>query len=151
MADEPKVETQPDAETSRRRSLPGLFGTEAEFLSAIVDLALWLGWWSHHDRPAMRADGRWLTPVQGVPGFPDLVLGSSRRDRSSFAVECKTSRGTLTSAQSKWLTALRRGDGLAFVWRPADWTNGAIEAFLSFETDAEARRFAADRETWWQI
>jgi len=71
--------------------------TEREFQQAVVQLARLMGWRVHHTRPALTQRGRWLTPIQGDAGFPDLVLcrpprlilaelkraGASRRPRNA--------------------------------------------------------------------
>jgi hypothetical protein len=48
--------------------------TERDFQRAVVELARLMGWRVHHTRPALTQRGRWLTPIQGDAGFPDLVL-----------------------------------------------------------------------------
>jgi len=47
--------------------------TEQQLLDAIVQAAKLHGWMVAHFRPALTAKG-WRTPMQGDPGFPDLVL-----------------------------------------------------------------------------
>ena len=107
--------------------------TETEFKTKVIDLAHARGWLVHHDRPARQGEG-WATPIEGDPGFPDLVLV---RDQSVIIVELKTTKGVLLDAQRKWLAALT-GDGsgrsprrsawvddghglLVDTWRPEDW------------------------------
>lgn len=95
--------------------------TEDQFLTRIIDAAQLLGWHVHHCRPARTADGRWRTPVQGNPGFPDLVLA---RNGVVIIAEVKTDRGRLTEDQRGWLDALH---DTARVWRPAGWEQILIE------------------------
>ena len=112
--------------------------TEAELLAAIIDAAHTFGWLVHHCRPAQRADGKWMTPIQGHAGFPDAVL--TRRGRLVF-VEAKREKGELTPDQQMWFDALshvphHRPDSVSepwvqvFVWRPSDWLSGEIETVL---------------------
>lgn len=106
--------------------------TENQFQEKVVALAQARGWLVHHTRPARWADGSWSTPLQGDPGFPDLVC--ARRGRLIVA-ELKSERGLLTSSQRGWLRGLtgltheywatptetRAGVVLVAVWRPSDW------------------------------
>ena len=116
--------------------------TESEFQTKIIDLAHARGWLAHHTRPARKRDGSWSTPIEGDPGFPDLVL--SRSGRVIFA-EVKTENGKLIDAQVEWLSALCgepwRGNILThrfayehathevYVWRPSDMAK--IEELLA--------------------
>jgi hypothetical protein len=49
-------------------SLPQM--SEAELQQNVIDMAHVFGWLVHAERPAMRADGTWRTPIQGDKGFP---------------------------------------------------------------------------------
>jgi hypothetical protein len=92
---------------------------EKEFQQAVIDLARLMGWRVHHTRPALTQLGRWLTPLQGDAGFPDLVL--CRPPRVIFA-ELKRAGGRLTPAQRGWLEALQACAGVeCYLWTPADW------------------------------
>jgi len=100
--------------------------TEAELLAAVIETARVLGWRTAHFRAARRAHG-WSTPLQGdAAGFVDLVLVRER----IVAVELKTERGRLRPEQESWLEALERAGAEVHIWRPTDWTTGAIEACL---------------------
>jgi VRR-NUC domain-containing protein len=91
--------------------------SEASFQIRVVEVARMYGWLVHHTRPALRQSGGYSTPIQGVPGFPDLCL--ARRGRV-LMVELKTELGKLSEFQERWLEALS-GDGAeVFVWRPSD-------------------------------
>ena len=93
--------------------------TEREFQQAVVQLARLMGWRVHHTRPALTQRGRWLTPIQGDAGFPDLVL--CRPPRLILA-ELKRVGGKLTTEQQAWLDALRACAGVeCYLWTPADW------------------------------
>ena len=87
--------------------------TEAEFQEMVIARARARGWLVHHVRPCQRRDGSWTTPVQGHPGFPDLVLA---RPGTVLFRELKTPSGRLTPAQANWLDVLG-GE----VWRPQDF------------------------------
>lgn len=106
--------------------------TEAELQSVVIELAQLKGWLVHHDRPARTAKG-WRTPIQGTPGFPDLVL--ARNGRVIFA-ELKSERGAMRGDQLRWMRELavedvRGADVELEVWRPEDWRNGTIEEALA--------------------
>jgi len=111
--------------------------TEAELQKAVVDTAHLFGWRCAHFRPALTQSGRWVTPVAADgKGFPDLVLVSST---TVAFIELKGTRGRESDEQKEWLSALTRVAGSAAngrvplhvdVWKPADWTSGAIEEFL---------------------
>ena len=45
-------------------------------------------------------------------------------------VELKDRHGRLSDAQRRWLAALERAGQDVYVWRPADWASGTIEATL---------------------
>ena len=95
---------------------------EKEFQRAVIDLARLTGWRVHHTRPALTRRGRWLTPIQGDAGFPDLVL--CRGGRVIFA-ELKRVGRKPTAEQQAWLDALHACAGVeVYLWTPADW--GAI-------------------------
>jgi hypothetical protein len=92
---------------------------EREFQQAVVQLARLMGWRVHHTRPALTQRGRWLTPIQGDAGFPDLVL--CRPPRLVIA-ELKRVRGKPTPAQHGWLEALQACAGVeVYLWTPDDW------------------------------
>lgn len=118
--------------------------SEDEFQSQVLECAAINGWRLIHHRPARTVDG-WRTPMQGDPGFPDLVL--ARAGVVLFA-ELKREDGRLTPDQAKWLaeingygadnhSVLIRATMLEFgldavsatssrvtaamEWRPSDW------------------------------
>lgn len=101
---------------------------ESQLQRAILDLALLLGWRAMHQQPAMRKDGSWVTAIQGHPGWPDLAL---LRPPRFILAELKSVKGALTHDQGLWLNGLKLVPGIeTFVWRPEDWTSGAIEDVL---------------------
>jgi len=88
--------------------------TEAQFTTAVIQLAKYRGWSVTHFRPAKTERG-WRTALQGDAGFPDLVL--SRRGRTIIA-ELKTETGRLTDGQRRWADQI--GPALYRLWRPSD-------------------------------
>jgi hypothetical protein len=104
--------------------------SERQLLDMVVELALRLGWLVHHDLPALNERGRWRTAIQGVAGFPDLVL--VRPPRVVFA-ELKRESGNTTQLQERWLDALSSCPVEVYVWRPRHWLDGTIERVLSGE------------------
>ena len=94
--------------------------SEAEFTAQCLQLAHLRGWLTMHERPALRKDGRWMTPAAGDgAGWPDLVL--CRPPRLIIA-ELKAEHGRVAPLQQRWLDALGACNGVEVcVWRPADW------------------------------
>lgn len=88
---------------------------ETQFQDAVIQAAQAAGWLVMHTRPAMDSRGHWSTPLQGNPGFPDLVLA---RAGVVLIRELKTTTGELFPAQQRWGAEL--GD-LWGVWTPNDW------------------------------
>lgn len=100
--------------------------SEADFQRLLVELARLRGWKVQHTRPAQNSRGRWSTPIQGDPGFPDLVLA---RDGVVILLELKSEKGRLSAVQREWLEALGWSDETPHtntrlavkVARPSDW------------------------------
>jgi hypothetical protein len=90
---------------------------EAAWQQTIIDLATLYRWRIHHCRPALRASGRYSTPIQGHAGFPDLVL--AKAGRVIFA-ELKTNAAAskLTAEQAAWRDVLLAAGAEWFCWRP---------------------------------
>jgi hypothetical protein len=108
--------------------------SEAQLQKAVIELAQLLGWRVAHFRPAMTQSGRWVTAVQGNgKGFPDLVLA---KNGYVLFVELKSAKGRLSAEQEEWLEVLPPED--TYVWRPEQWTSGAIERVLRAYTRAAA-------------
>lgn len=95
--------------------------TEQQCQSTIVQAARLAGWMVHAERPAQRGNGRWMTALQGDPGFPDLVLV---RGETLLFCELKRRPNKVEPAQQKWLDALEAAWGEVEVcWVPEemDW------------------------------
>lgn len=92
-------------------------GSEKQLMASIVAFATLHGWWSYHTYDSRRS----------AAGFPDLVL--LRRSRMIFA-EIKGEKGRLSTAQAECLEALRTAGAETYIWRPADWHSGEVEAVL---------------------
>ena len=93
--------------------------TEREFQRAVVELARLTGWRVFHARPALTRRGRWLTPIQGDAGFPDLLLCRPPR---LIVAELKRNGARPTPQQQGWLDALSACAGVeCYLWTPADW------------------------------
>ena len=92
--------------------------TEKEWQARVVDLAKVMGWRFAHFRPAQTARG-WRTAMEGMPGFPDLVL--VRAGRVIFA-ELKAGKNKPGPEQVEWINQLAAVPGVdAYVWWPQDW------------------------------
>lgn len=83
----------------------------------ILDLARLYGWQRiAHFRPARTARG-WRTPLEGDPGFPDLVL---IRDGQLLVREVKSGSGRLTHEQMAWLAGFCEAGVDAGTWHTGD-------------------------------
>ena len=91
--------------------------SEASFTAQVIEQARWRGWLCHHCRPAQDRSGRWKTPIQGDPGFPDVLC--LRQDRVVLA-ELKAMRGKVTPAQEEWLKQANRAVVESYLWKPSD-------------------------------
>jgi hypothetical protein len=90
---------------------------EAQWQSQVVQLAQTFGWLVQHTRPAKVGD-KWMTPITGDVGFPDLVLAHPQR--GVLFAELKTARGRLSEPQRDWARVLRAGGAECHLWRPDD-------------------------------
>ncbi len=104
--------------------------TEAQFQTKVINLARARSWRVHHTRPARKSDGSWSTPIQGDPGFPDLVLA---RDGRVMFVELKAPSGRISQNQREWLVALGASDTGWNVSNPLRMTATADGSALSVE------------------
>lgn len=116
--------------TASRRRGPDTFlsgplpVSEEDFQRWVIDVAHWHQWLVTHFRKVKLPSGRWGTPLQGDPGYPDLSLA---RAGVVILAELKTDVGKVEPAQSKWLQEIGPEHGR--VWRPRD--RPAIVAELS--------------------
>lgn len=83
--------------------MTALVPSEAELQSALIEAAMLRGYLAHHVRPARTARG-YRTPLEGHPGFPDLVL-IDRGAGALFVWELKSATGRLDAMQAEWLAA----------------------------------------------
>jgi hypothetical protein len=90
---------------------------EAQWQAQVVQLAQTLGWMVQHTRPA-KVGEKWLTPITGDAGFPDLVLAHPKR--GVIFVELKTETGRLSAGQVTWRRVLNTGGAEYYLWRPDD-------------------------------
>jgi hypothetical protein len=96
--------------------------TEDDLLGAILDLCRLKHLHVHHCRPAKTERG-WRTPIQGEPGFVDMVIVG---DNGVLFRELKADRGRLSAEQQQWLNRLAFARADAAVWRPAQLRDGTI-------------------------
>lgn len=100
---------------------------ERALQDAVVEMARWGGWRCVHFRAGQMSNGRWVTPMQGDAGFPDLVLCRGRR---LLFVELKSQTGKLEPAQIAWRDVLLGAGQEWYCWRPTDWHHRIIESCL---------------------
>lgn len=87
--------------------------SEADFTRTVIDLAHYRGWLCAHFRPAQVRTGKWVTPMQGDVGYPDLTLA---RRGVVLHVELKAEKGRLRPEQMAWADQLGESYRL---WRPS--------------------------------
>jgi hypothetical protein len=100
--------------------------SEADLQDAVIEYLQLTGWTVHAERAARTADG-WRTPIQGSPGFPDMVI--VKGDRLMF-VELKSAKGKLSPEQKVWRDVLIAAGQEWDLWRPRHWQSGYIEQIL---------------------
>ena|SRR3990167_458274 len=99
--------------------------SEVDFQDMVVDAFQKSGWLVHAERPA-RSNKGWRTPIQGDPGFLDLVLARGEPDPRIIFAEVKSEEGRETKEQKAWGIVLasctRAAIGIdTFLWRPSNW------------------------------
>jgi len=95
--------------------------TESEFQQQVIDLGYYCGFRVAHFRPAMKADGTWVTPVSADgAGFPDLCIVNAERKRVIW-FEVKSEDGELSPEQYEWLYELQMAGQEAYLIKPSDW------------------------------
>jgi hypothetical protein len=93
--------------------------SEAQWQAQVVQLAQTFGWLVQHTRPAKVGD-KWVTPITGDVGFPDLVL--AHPERGVLFAELKAERGRLSAGQVEWGRVLKAAGAECYLWRPDDLT-----------------------------
>lgn len=91
--------------------------SEKDFTAQVIALARWYKWRVTHFRAAINQRGRWLTPIQGDSGFPDIF--ALRHNRAIIA-ELKAAKGRVTPEQVTWLSMAKDANLEVYIWRPAD-------------------------------
>lgn len=120
--------------------------SEAAFGNVLNDLAGRMGWLRAHFRPAQMKSGRYATPMQGDPGFPDDCLVHPLW-RVCLVAELKTDTGRLASAQLEWVTAWEAAGVPAFVWRPSHWLPSIVPILVGQVRPVDMRDPASGRVT----
>ena len=93
--------------------------SEADFQTWVIELAQRMGYKVAHFRGGWSKDGkRYNTPVQGDPGFPDIVM--AKVGRVIFAELKSDHHGKLSPEQVEWGRVLSLTDAECYLWRPAD-------------------------------
>lgn len=93
--------------------------SEAELQDNIIAMAKQYGWLVHAERPAVNQRGKWVTPIQGDKGFPDVFGVKPPR---ILIIEDKSKAGSLSAAQEKWIIALAGCPAVkVMVARPENW------------------------------
>jgi len=77
--------------------------TEDELLREVQKLAKLNGWLFTHFR-SVRTPTGYRTPLQGDPGFPDVVL--AKFECKPIFLELKTEKGVVSKEQAVWLSEL---------------------------------------------
>jgi hypothetical protein len=93
--------------------------SEESFQSSVIHFAILNGWYVHAERPAMSSKG-YRTPIQGKPGWPDVVLCHPGK-KKFYIFELKSNTGRLSVEQQKWIKALNICGIKCQVFWPSDW------------------------------
>jgi len=108
--------------------------SEKDFQSQIIDALHLYGYRVMHSRPAMNRRGHWSTPLQGDPGFPDIVAARPERSNGEggrlIFVEVKGVVGKLSKAQQEWLAVLEFTAAEVYVWKVGEITIEEIVGIL---------------------
>ncbi len=118
-----KVRVSPE-EMSEAQKIIARNMSEAELQNSVIDAAQKLGWLVHAERAAITVKG-YRTPMQGDPGFPDLVI--SKEGHFPIFAELKSQKGKQTTEQKNWGNSMYP---IYVLWRPSDWLSGEIEQIL---------------------
>ena len=93
--------------------------SEKEWQQVVTETATWYGWTYYHSRPAIMKSGKWATALEGLAGFPDLVL--VHETRGLVFAELKSEKGRLSHKQQRWIDLLRLAGQEVYVWKPSDF------------------------------
>jgi hypothetical protein len=94
--------------------------TEKEWTADVVKMMRTTHWLMCHFRTGMMVNGRWITPMQGDDGFPDIIGLKGPR---ILVAELKRQIGyPVKPEQQRWLDAFHAAGAEAYVWRPGDHT-----------------------------
>jgi hypothetical protein len=110
---------------------------ESQFQNYLVRVAKESGWLVHHTRTARSESGRYLTPIQGHKGFPDLVLVHRLHPIIVFA-ELKRQGGALKPDQRVWLALLSRCNRTEGIW-VCLWKPKIMEDVVAYLTDTAGK------------
>ncbi len=91
--------------------------SESDFQRTLVEFLQVKGWLVHAERHARTKDGKWMTPIQGDKGFPDLIATKGTR---LIVAELKSDTGRVSFEQYEWLETLGKSVAV-YIWRPSDW------------------------------
>jgi hypothetical protein len=92
--------------------------TETPFQNKLIAWARINGWRITHFRPAQTTKG-WRTPLQGDPGFFDLVM---TRAGETIHAELKAEKKTPSNDQWAWAVLLASTPGTeVYIWLPHHW------------------------------
>ena len=107
----------------------GSLMSERSFMAAILELAAIYHYRTLHHRPAMRANGRWMTATSGsgAKGEPDCFL---YRPGKHLWIEAKAESGRLSPEQVETIAAMREAGCEVHVVRPSDLDSGALVELL---------------------
>ena len=94
---------------------------EKAFQAMVIETAKWYDWRIFHPLTMRNVAGRYLTPMIGDAGFPDLVLVHPKR--GVIFAELKTQKGSLSNGQKLWRADLEAAGANYYLWRPQDFPN----------------------------
>lgn len=79
--------------------------TEDDLLRQVGQKLTRFGYHWHHCRPARTKDG-YVTPIQGMRGFPDII--AVKQGRPILVIELKRVGGKMRPGQQDWLMRFRQ-------------------------------------------
>ncbi|GIW61128.1 MAG: hypothetical protein KatS3mg087_2194 [Patescibacteria group bacterium] len=109
---------------------------ERDFQKFIIRVALGHGWLVQHTVAVPVGWGGYFTPIQGTPGFPDLVLTHPIHKKTLF-VELKRDSQKPRESQKIWLNSLAESGSTVCLWQPR--LMGEILEYLSSPIEPPGR------------